>query len=199
MRKIGIFGGTFDPPHMGHVILAAEAADQLCLDKVLWMPSPEPPHKQNRNVSSYAERVELVRACIEDEPKFDVCLIESERPGPHYTCDTMRILNERHPDWQIVLLIGGDSLHDLPTWYKPDIILDEIWRLGVMRRPDDVIDLRVLVKDFPDISEKLSFVDAPLLEISSTEIRERVASGHHFRYYLRDSVYRIIRDKGYYK
>ncbi len=199
MRKVGIFGGTFNPPHLGHMILAAEAADQLELDMVYWMPAPLPPHKQGQEILPFEKRVEMVNACIQGEPKFQICLIESERPGPHYSSDTLAILKEKMPGDELFFLIGGDSLQNLPTWHEPQKVLDEIYKLGVMHRPDEDIDYSSLERDFPNIREKIALINAPLLEISSTEIRTRAASGHHYRYYVEEAVYQIIREKGYYQ
>jgi len=196
--RLGIFGGTFDPPHLGHMILAAEAADQLNLDHVLWMLSPTPPHKRQNIISDFEERAELVSACIEGESRFELSTLENERPGPHYTADTLKILKERFPNSKIVFLIGGDSLQYLPTWHEPQLVMERIDELGVMQRPGEVFDWKELKKILPNIDSKLRMIDAPLLEISSTEIRERVKSGHHYKYYLRDSVYRLILQKKYY-
>ncbi len=198
-KRLGIFGGTFDPPHLGHVILAAEAADQLQLDQVLWLLSPAPPHKRKLHLTPYDERAAFVQACIQSEPKFALSLLENERPGPHYTSDTLTILRERYPQCEIILLIGGDSLNDMPEWHEPALILERVDQLGVMERPGDGLDWERLSGFFPDIREKVALIDAPLLEISSSEIRERVAAGHHYRYYLTDPVYRLVDEKGYYK
>ncbi len=199
MERMGVFGGTFDPPHLGHLILAAEAADQLKLDQVLWLLSPAPPHKRKQHLTAYDERAAFVQACIQPEPKFALSLIESERPGPHYTSDTLPILRERFPKREIVLLVGGDSLNDMPDWHEPRLILDRVDQLGVMERPGDHVDWDRLSGFFPDIREKVALIDAPLLEISSSEIRARVAAGHHYRYYLTEAVYRLVHEKGYYQ
>lgn len=199
MRRIGLFGGTFDPPHLGHMILAAEAADQLQLESVQWLITPVSPYKVQQTISPFAERVDLVRACIQDEPKFQVNTIENERPGPHYTWRTLEILKERCPDWQIVLLLGGDSLYDLPQWSEPKRVLALVDQLGVMKRPDDSVDMDSIASTLPEIRSKIVFVDAPLLEISATRIRQRIADGHHYRHYLKDPVWQLIKERGYYQ
>ena len=198
-QKLGIFGGTFDPPHLGHMILAAEAADQLALDKVLWMLAPNPPHKQGEAITAFAKRAEMVQACIQQELKFELSRLENERPGPHYSSDTLKILREIYPDDEITLLIGGDSLIYMPTWHEPQLVMERIDALGVMQRPGENFDWVALENTFPRIQTKLRMIDAPLLEISSTEIRERAASGHHFRYYLEDAVYQIIKTSRLYQ
>lgn len=199
MARIGIFGGTFDPPHLGHLILAAEAADQLRLDSVLWMVAPVPPHKQHRQVSSFERRVQMTRAAIHDAARFQVSTLENDRPGPHYTADTLEILKLRQPEDALFLLIGQDSLNDLAAWYQPQRVLAAIAGLGVMARPGERIETSALTERFPSLVEKLVWVDAPLLEISSTEIRARVMDGRHYRYYLRGGVARLIEAWGLYR
>lgn len=199
MARVGIFGGTFDPPHLGHLILAAESADQLGLNRVLWMVAPIPPHKRGRSITSYADRVEMVRRCIGDDKRFRVSTLENERPGPHYTADTLAILRERQPDDSFVLLIGQDSLNDLFEWHEPDRIIAQIDGLGVMARPGELFETERLLTRFPELAIKLSWADAPLLEISSTEIRARVKAGRHFRYYLRPEVADYIVGRGFYQ
>jgi nicotinate-nucleotide adenylyltransferase len=197
--RLGIFGGTFDPPHVGHLILAAEARDQLNLDHVLWVVTPDPPHKANRAVSPLATRLELVEAALNGDPAFAISRVEIDRPGPHYTVDTVRLLGEQHPGADLFYLMGGDSLRDLPTWMNPQGIVAGLTGLGVMRRPQDFVDLPGLERSLPGIVAKVHFVNAPLLEISSSRIRDRAAQGRHFRYFLPQHVYRLILEKGLYR
>jgi len=121
-----------------------------------------------------------------------------DRPGPHYAVDTVRLLASRYPDAELVYLIGGDSLHDLPTWYRPADLLAQVSMLGVMRRPGDEVDLITLDARLPGLGEKVRVVSAPLLEISSRQIRARAASGQPYRYYLPPAVYRLLRSIGLY-
>jgi nicotinate-nucleotide adenylyltransferase len=197
--RIGIFGGTFDPPHVGHLILAAEARDQLNLDQVLWVVTPDPPHKTGRVISRLATRLELVEAAIGTDAGFVISRVEIDRPGPHYSADTVRILVEQNPGAQLLYLMGGDSLHDLPTWVRPQDFLDCLAGIGVMRRPQDFVDLPELERALPGIVAKVHFVDAPLLEISSTSIRERAAQGRHFRYFLPQRVCELVEAKNLYR
>ncbi len=199
MRRIGIFGGTFDPPHLGHLILAKEAEDQLLLERVLWVLTPDPPHKPDRNISPLEARLEMVQAAIDDEPGFELSRVDIERPGPHYAVDTVRLLVERHPQAELIYLIGGDSLHDLPTWRNPQELVQACDRLGVMRRPGDTIDLDALKRIIPGLEERVCWIDAPLLEISSSEIRQRVHDGRAYRYYVPSAVYLLIKQLGLYR
>jgi nicotinate-nucleotide adenylyltransferase len=190
--RIGIFGGTFDPPHIGHQILAAEAASQLKLERVLWVLTPRPPHKQNQPLGDDDARLRMVRAAAAGNSLFAVSTIEFQRPGPHYAADTMDALEHRYPQAKLFYLMGGDSLHDLPTWYEPDRFLQHCSGVGVMRRPGDAVDLISLEDALPGITAKTYFVDAPLIEISASDIRARVANGQPYRYMVPPAVYRLI-------
>ncbi len=190
--RIGIFGGTFDPPHLGHLILAAEALDQLTLDRLLWVLTPKPPHKEPKGITPVAHRRAMVEAAIRDNPAFSLSTVDMDRPGPHYAVDTVRLLQTQFPQGRLLYLMGGDSLHDLPQWHRPRDFLAACYRLGVMRRPADQIDLTGLEAKLPEISKKVRFVDAPLLEISSSQIRRRIAAGRPYRYFLPVEVVRII-------
>ncbi|MBA4385220.1 MAG: nicotinate (nicotinamide) nucleotide adenylyltransferase [Anaerolinea sp.] len=197
--RIGIFGGTFDPPHVGHLILAEECRSQLKLDLLLWAVTDNPPHKRYTNVSPVEQRVELVEKAIKGNPAFLLSRIDIDRPGPHYAIDTMNLLHKEYPDSQLFYLMGGDSLHDLPTWQRPQDFLRVCDGIGVMRRHEDDVDLESIEKVMPGISNKVHIVEAPILEISSKQIRQRIAEGMGYRYYLRDAVYHAISDLGLYK
>lgn len=197
--RIGLFGGTFDPPHVGHLILAEECRTQLNLDLLLWAVTDNPPHKRYTNVSPVEERVKLVEKAIHGNPAFQLSRIDIDRPGPHYAIDTMKLLQQEYPDSQLFYLMGGDSLHDLPKWLRPQDFLHICDGIGVMRRHEDKVDLESLEKVLPGISKKVNIVDAPILEISSKQIRQRVAEGMGYRYYLRDAVYKAIHETGLYR
>jgi nicotinate-nucleotide adenylyltransferase len=197
--RVGIFGGTFDPPHLGHLILAAEAQAQLRLEKVLFVLTADPPHKRGRQFAPIADRLAMVEAAIGGHDIFGLSRIEIDRPGPHYAVDTMQLLAKDHAGKNLVYLIGGDSLRDLPEWNRPQEFIDACAAIGVMRRPRTRIDLDDLAQALPGLSAKLEFVDAPLLEISSSEIRERIRDGGHYRFYVSGAVYEIIQKRGLYK
>lgn len=197
--RIGVFGGTFDPPHIGHLILADEAFYQLKLDRLLWVLTPDPPHKQGHPITPMPLRLDLVHAAIDSNPKFELSTVEIDRPGPHYAVDTVRLLGLEFPAAQLFYIIGGDSLHDLPMWYHPIEFLSLIDGLGVLRRPDDEIDLIHLEEAIPGIRQKINWIRAPLLEISSSQIRERVEKGQGYHYYLPEKVLSLIRSHGLYR
>ncbi|MCE5209680.1 MAG: nicotinate-nucleotide adenylyltransferase [Chloroflexi bacterium] len=199
MMRIGIFGGTFDPPHLGHLILAMEAHYQLGLDRLLWVPTQSPPHKQGQEITSIDVRLQLVRAAIQGNPDFELSCMEIDRPGPQYAADTVRLLAEENPGAEICYLIGGDSLNDFPDWYDPATIVATCSCLGVMRRPGQVHDLKKLEDRLPGITAKLQFVETPMLEIASSTIRDHIHSGIPYRYYVPESVFRIIENNRYYQ
>ena len=191
-NRIGLFGGTFDPPHLGHLILASEAQSQLNLDRLLWILTPEPPHKQAQPITPVDDRLAMVQLAIADNPAFELSRIELDRPGPHYTLDTIKLAAKQNPGADIIPILGGDSLHDLPKWHEPQKIVYACHWIGVMRRPNDKSNLEELERELPGISSKVHYVDAPLLEIASREIRSRIAEGRTVRYYLTTSVYEYI-------
>jgi nicotinate-nucleotide adenylyltransferase len=199
MPVIGLFGGTFDPPHNGHLVLAAEARAQLGLERLLWVLTPDPPHKQGRSLTAIEHRLEMLERAIHDEPADELSRVEIDRPGPHYALDTVNLVKEREAGAQLVYLMGGDSLHDLPDWHRPAEFVLACSALGVMRRPGDAIDLPALERSIPGISEKVRFIEAPLLEISSSDIRRRIAAGLPFRHFLPAAVYAYILEHGLYR
>jgi nicotinate-nucleotide adenylyltransferase len=196
--KIGVFGGTFNPPHIAHLVLADEACYQLGLDRLLWLLTPDPPHKKGQPILALQNRLDLLTAALSSNPAFELSRIDIDRPAPHYALDTMLILKESYPTDELIYLMGGDSLRDLPTWYKPGLFLEVCHALGVMRRPGDQVDLPAMEQRLPGITGKVCFIQAPLLEISSTGLRDRIATGKPFRYYLPPPVYEIIHQRRLY-
>jgi nicotinate-nucleotide adenylyltransferase len=191
-QRIGIFGGTFDPPHLGHLILASEARSKLQLDRLLWVLTPIPPHKPDQPISPLEDRLAMLKLALADEPEFELSTVDMDRPGPQYTLDTIKLLAQKYPGAELIPLIGGDSLHDLPTWHEPRELVAACHEIAVMRRLGDSIDLSQLEKQIPGITAKVRFVEAPLLEIASHEIRQRAAGSLPFRYYVLPSVYHYI-------
>lgn len=191
-KRIGLFGGTFDPPHIGHLVLAAEAVSQFKLDALLWVLTPDPPHKQGNNITPLEHRLSMLQSVIDHNPVFQLSRLEIDRPGPHYTLDTVRALARAEKDAEIFLLIGGDSLKDLPTWRFSTDLVAEVSKIGVMRRPDESTDLGELESQIPGVTKKVQFLNALVQSISSSEIRRRVSAGEMYRYYLAPAVYEYI-------
>jgi nicotinate-nucleotide adenylyltransferase len=196
--RIGIFGGTFDPPHIGHQILGMEAYDELKLDILYWVLAPDPPHKQGLKIAPLNLRIQMVKSAIKHDMIFNFSSVDIDRSGPHYVLDTVKIFKELHPDAELVFIMGGDSLRDLHTWHQPQEFVSECDWLGVMHRPGDKIDLKDIETVFPGITQKIKFIEAPLLEISSNQIRKLISEGKPFRYYLPAEVYKIIMENGLY-
>lgn len=196
--RYGVFGGSFDPPHIGHLILAEEARWQLALDAVLWVLTPTPPHKPGQQFAALAVRRKMVMAAIEGNAQFLFSPVDMERPGPHYAVDTLDLLKTQFPHTQLIYLIGGDSLRDLPTWRRPAELVQACDGLGVMRRPGEQPDLAALEEALPGVRQKVSFIEAPLLEIASSQIRARLAARQTVRYYLPASVLAIIESERLY-
>lgn len=189
---IGLFGGTFDPPHLGHLALAATARRQLGLDRLLWMLTPDPPHKQGQSITPIEHRLAMVKLALDGHPEFELSTVEIDRPGPHYSLDTVRLVAEQNPGAGLIYLMGGDSLRDLPTWRCPVDLVSALHSVGVMRRPEDDIDLSALEAQIPGLTAKVRFVDAPPVEISASEIRSRVTAGQSIQQLVSPTVYEYI-------
>jgi nicotinate-nucleotide adenylyltransferase len=197
--RYGIFGGTFDPVHIGHLILAQESLIQLGLDYVIWVLTPHSPHKDFNRITDIQVRLKLLKAALQDNPKFEISFVDVHRPPPHYAVDSLRKMREDFPASQFIYLIGGDSLRDLPSWHNPKQLLLLIDELGVMRRPGDAIDLNKLEAELPGIQAKIKWIDAPQFDISSSLVRSKIRSGQSGRYYLHPRVYQIICDLSLYQ
>lgn len=197
--RIGLFGGTFDPPHLAHLILASEARYQFSLSRLLWVLTPDPPHKHDQSITPLNHRLAMLELAIANEPTFEISKLEIDRPGPHYTIDTVRQFALLEPDAEIFLLIGGDSLRDLPTWRLPIDLIAAVSKIGVMRRPDDSFDLHALDSEIPGLMDKVVFIDTLLQDLSSSEIRRRAALGKPYRYYVLPAVYDYIESNRLYR
>jgi nicotinate-nucleotide adenylyltransferase len=190
--RVGVFGGTFDPPHIGHLILAAEAVDQLDLDKVFWVLTPNPPHKPDWKITALDFRLRMLQAAISDNETFELSDIDINRPPPHFALETVELLREKNPAKELIYLMGGDSLVSLPSWNRPKEFINDVDVLGVMCRPGSEIDLSKLDSILPGVQEKVRFIQAPLLNVSSSELRSRIYQGQGFRYYVQPQVYKFI-------
>jgi nicotinate-nucleotide adenylyltransferase len=196
---VGIFGGTFDPPHIGHLILACEARAQLGLTRLLWVLTPVPPHKLDQSITPLEHRLAMLQHAIAGNAEFELSQVEMDRPGPHYALDTVELLARENPGAGTVYLMGSDSLRDLPAWHRPAELVAACRHLGVMRRPGDAVDLPALEAILPGITAKVRFVEAPQVDISSSDIRARAAAGRPFRYFLPPAVYDYILEHNLYR
>jgi nicotinate-nucleotide adenylyltransferase len=196
---VGVFGGTFDPPHLGHLILADEGRGALGLEKVLWVVTGVPPHKPDSPRSPLDLRLRMVQAAISGNPGFEISRADIDRPAPHYAVGTLAWLRQRMPEARFIYLIGSDSLRDLATWHTPREFLAACEALGVMRRPGVSVDLPTLEAQIPGLEAKMRAFDAPLVAISGHDIRERVRRGAPYRYLVPPAVAEIIHEERLYR
>ncbi len=198
-KRIGVLGGTFDPPHVGHLWLATLAADAIGLDRVLFMPAAQPPHKGGQLVSRGADRMLMTRLAITGDPMFDLCPIEMERPGPSYTIDSVDELERSSAGAKLYLLMAADSLNAIDTWREPDRLLERIeWVVGP-RPGSELPERSALEERFGERASRIHLLSGPSLDVSSSEIRRRVAAGQAIRYLVPRSVEELIVDRGLYR
>lgn len=199
MKKVGILGGTFNPVHHAHLAMAQAAMEQYKLDKVLFLPSKNPPHKEKSEIVSDEHRTRMIQFAIEGIPEFSFSDFELRRDGITYTSDTLSLLKEKHPDWDIYFIIGGDSLLSFEKWHKPEIILQYCTVLAAPRKGMKYSEAEKLCKK---ISRKLSGNIVPFrmkqLRISSRQIRKRVKKGKTLTGLCPVSVSRYIKLHGLY-
>ncbi len=190
--RVGIFGGTFDPVHLAHLVMAEQCREQAKLDRVLFMPAARPPHKLDRTLTPLDRRIEMLQLATSGYPMFQVSEIEKNRPGPSYTADTLRQLHTEQPDDELFLLLGSDTLRDLPRWYQPAQIA-ALATVLVVCRPQDVQSPE------PPAGFRCQTIASPLLDISSRDLRRRVADGRSIRYLVPRAVECYIETHGLYK
>jgi nicotinate-nucleotide adenylyltransferase len=198
-ERIGVLGGTFDPPHIGHLWLATLAADALNLDRVLFMPAGQPPHKRGRKVTPPADRLLMTRLAISGDPNFSLCPIEMERPGPSVTVDSVDELLRMYAGARLYLLMAADSLAQIETWREPDRLLTLVeWAVGPRSgvAAPDRDDLR---RRFGPAASRIHLLDGPSLDVSASEIRRRVAAGQAIRYLVPRAVEALIVERGLYR
>lgn len=197
-HRIGIFGGTFDPIHIGHLILAEEAWFQLKLDCIYLVPAGDPPHKKGVDLSPVEQRIRMCKLATADIDYLHVSRIDADRPGPHYTSDMVRLLYQRvGPDTEFYFLMGLDSLRDLPAWHEAQWLVDNC-RLVALNRHDVSLDWEKLEAELPGVREKVIILDMPELEIASHTLRERVRNGEPIRHQVPRVVEEYIYAEGLY-
>jgi nicotinate-nucleotide adenylyltransferase len=196
-RRFGVLGGTFDPIHLGHLIVAQEVVSSLQLDRLFFLPAGDPPHKRNRFITPASLRVEMVKHAIEDNPAFALSLVDVVRSGPSFTVETLKLLHQEWgPETAIYFVIGWDMLEELLTWRDPPGVVGQADKLVAVHRPGYALDdsyLAQLEGALPGLQEKLLLVETPQVALSSTELRERVARGWPIRYQVPEVVERYIR------
>lgn len=188
----GILGGTFDPPHIGHLALAQEAYARLMLDRVWFIPAGQPPHKVGHVLSPAADRRAMVELAVADDPRFAVSSVDLDRPGPSYTSETLRLLRaEWGAERPMCLILGWDMLTYLPHWHEPVSVIATVDQIAAAHRPgvpEPAGELERLRQALPGLAEKLVILPAPELDVAATDLRERVASNLPIRYLVPDAV-----------
>lgn len=186
-QKIGLLGGTFDPPHWGHLWLAELARQQLGLDKVHFLPVGQPPHKAGREITAVSHRLHLVSLAVQNNPYFVLDTTDCVRPAPHSTVTLLPLLRAAQPNARFWLLLGGDSLRDLPTWVEPTRLIT-LCRLAVLPRPGAIIDWERLETAVSGIQTAVDLLSGPTLSLSATAIRAWLSEGHAANYLLPTAV-----------
>ena len=201
--KIGVMGGTFDPIHIGHLVIAEEGRARFGLEKVVFVPSARPPHKTNTPHAQARDRMRMVELAIQANPALDVSDIEVRREGLSYTIDTLRSMRSLYGvETELFFIAGADAILEILTWKDPEALFAES-RFLVANRPG--YTLEKLVDALPELNsngqraiENVLLMDIPALAISSTDIRERVNEGRPFRYMVPEQVWAYIQEKGLY-
>lgn len=196
VQRFGLLGGTFDPIHYGHLVIAEEVRTALDLAEMVFVPTGQPPHKPGKIITEARHRLAMLELAIASNPYFTISTVDIERPGPSYTVDTLRLLREQWgEETEIYFVIGWDSLEELPTWYNPEGILEQVTHLVAVYRPGyiEVSGYRDRLEErLPGLKQRLLTMPAPQLEISATDLRRRVAEGRPIKYQTADAVEQYI-------
>lgn len=198
MRRLGILGGTFDPPHTGHLILAEYAWSALGLDQVLFVPAADPPHKQQEDKQPVQQRLAMLELALARNDHFAISRADVDRPGPHYSVDMLALVQAEYPEHELYFVMGSDSLRNLMRWHRPHELIQRC-RLAVMRRPGDYVRLDMHEAALPGLADRVAMVEAPLIGISSSQIVDRLQHGRSVRYLLPEAVFDYITEHGLYR
>ncbi|MGH7460552.1 MAG: nicotinate-nucleotide adenylyltransferase [Longimicrobiales bacterium] len=189
--KTGILGGTFDPPHIGHLIAGQDACTELALDRVLFVPAAQPPHKLGQPITASDVRLEMLQAALQNAPRFEISCLELEREGPSYTVDTLRTLREQDPGQELYLLLGADQVMTLPSWHEPQQIARLARVIALSRSGQQPLPGTGPVPH--------SQVQVTRIDVSAREIRQRVAQKKPIRFLVPAAVEAIIYERGLYR
>jgi nicotinate-nucleotide adenylyltransferase len=199
VRVIGILGGTFDPPHEAHLILAEHARVELELDQILFVPAGVPPHKDSTRLPAH-HRLAMLELATAGNQHFSISRVDLDRPAPHYSIDMVRLLVSQYPNAEFRFIIGADSFRDLPTWHNPlGIVSGQAIKLAVMTRPDVLIDPGMHEVILPGLATHVIILPSRMVDISSSDIVRRIRAGKSVRYLLPDAVLSYIEQHQLYK
>ena len=195
--RVGILGGAFNPPHVGHLVCAQEAVVQLELEKVVFMPVGQAPHREIEHDPGAEPRLEMVELAAGDDGRFETSRMEIDRAGPSYTADTLRDLRSQSPDDELFLILGGDQAAALPRWHEPETVLSLATVAVVERSNWSRNAIGITIGRLPG-AERIRYLDMPVMQISSSSIRRRVREGLPIRYLVPDKVATYIETNGLY-
>ena len=199
-QRIGILGGSFDPPQIGHLILAEYTCEALDIDRILFVPVADHPVKRDDLRLPIAHRLAMLELAICGNPRFSISRIDIDREGPHYSADSVKLLREQYPDAEFYFLMGGDNLRNLPTWERPRELY-RCCRLAVMKRADEDIAADMHDDSLPGLSSQVDIIDVPMLSVwtSSSYIVSRLRARRSIRYLVPDSVLAYINQNNLYR
>ena len=199
MSRVGLLGGTFNPPHTGHLLCAQSAAIALGLDEVRLIPARVPPHKAVPEDPGVAVRLEMCRLAVEGDPLLSVSGVEADRPGPSFTADTLRALHDAEPEHELTFIVGADMARSLRSWREPEAVLS-LARLAVAER-QGVTRAEILreLEGLPGVPERVGFFDMPRFDVSSTMVRDRAGAGLPIRHLVPDAVAEYVQARGLYR
>lgn len=195
MKKVGILGGTFDPIHIGHLIMADQAMFYADLDEIWFLPAPTPPHKLDNEITSIEQRIEMIKKVTSQDEKYKLCAIELNRTGPSYTIDTIKELKSIYPHFSFSFVIGGDMIEYLPHWHKVEELLTMVRFLGLERPGFSLTPKNELEEK---LFKQVELIPMPQLEISSSQIREWIKMGRTIRYLVPFYVEQYIKENNLY-
>jgi nicotinate-nucleotide adenylyltransferase len=192
--RIGVIGGTFDPPHIGHLVIAQEAMAYLNLDQVLFAPTHQPPHKLDQRITPIEQRLEMVRLAIAWHARFGLSRVDVDRDGPTYTVDTMRLLHQQWgPGADFYFIMGMDSLAGILSWRQPEELI-RLCRLAVFDRPGYSVDILELERKLPGLRDRVVLIPAPALDIAASDLQRRIRAGAPIAHLVPDAVAAYIRE-----
>ena len=195
---IGVFGGTFDPVHNGHLLIASELRFALKLERVLFVPAGDPPHKPAMPLTAAEDRLRMLELALADRDGFAIDRTDLERAGRSYTAELLRLIGTKYPARRLVFLMGDDSLRDLHTWKDPETIL-ALAEIGVAHRPGFAVELDRVYARLPAARGRVHVVDVPQTDFASNDIRRRVRDGHPIAFHVPQDVERYILENRLYR
>ena len=197
-ERLGVLGGTFDPPHKGHLALARVAQNALALTQMLFVPAADPPHKRGHAKTPAAARLGMLRSALQGEAGYRLSMLDMDRPGPHFAVDTLRLLREEHPDAAVWFVMGADSLRDLPDWHCPQALI-ELCRLAVVPRAGVAVRPDMHESRIPGLAQRVDMIDCPPFPHASREIAARLRAGEDPGGLVPRAVLQYIAEHGLYR